>query len=91
MIGRWVECFVASPQVTLDNRSHGTESLLHPLLSEAQGPALLIHLKDVTIGFDDLIRLTSPTRLRGKSKGKEARRKVMCSLLILLFLSCMQS
>ena len=50
--------------VMADGRTHGSESLLHPLLASAQGPALLIHLHDVVISLDDLIRLASPTRLK---------------------------
>ena len=51
-------------EVLADARTHGAESLLHPLLASAQGPALLIHLHDVVLSLDDLIRLASPTRLK---------------------------
>ena len=53
-------------EMLLDEREHKKESLLHPRLAETQGPALIIHLKDVVLGFDDLIRLTSPSRLRNR-------------------------
>lgn len=48
----------------VDMREHERESLLHPLLSEAQGPALVVFLRDVTLSSEDLVRLL---HLRGTS------------------------
>jgi hypothetical protein len=52
-------------QVTLDLREYGRESLLGPLLSEAQGPALVVWLPDVVITSEDAVRLSSPMAGRG--------------------------
>ena len=48
--------------VTVDHRSHGTMSLLHPCLAPAQGPALLICFHDVAMEVDEVVRLTSPAK-----------------------------
>lgn len=49
-------------QVYVDTRQFGTESLVHPLLHETQGPALVMYLPDLTMHPDDIVRLQSPMK-----------------------------
>lgn len=52
----------ACVQVVVDERSHGTESLLHPLLAGVQGPALVIYLPGVVLSPDEVVGHMAPNR-----------------------------
>jgi len=48
--------------ITLDRRTHGKMSILHPCLSSAQGPALVVCFHDVHMEVDEIVRSTSPAK-----------------------------
>ena len=58
-------------QVTflMDYRPHKSESLLNPLLSQAQGPSLSVCFHDISIRVDDLIKSSSPSRYYSEALG----------------------
>ena len=53
--------------ITVDRRSHGTMSLLHPCLAPAQGPALVVCFHDVPMEVDEMVKLTSPVNYYSSS------------------------
>lgn len=49
-----------SVNIMIDNRTHGSESILHPMLNQAQGPGLIICFNNLLLEVDKLVRLSSP-------------------------------
>jgi hypothetical protein len=61
-------CGATGVTVTLDERCHGTQSLLQPNLGAFQGPALCIHLAGVTLTSEEISQLlgaSAPFKIRG--------------------------
>ncbi len=58
---------VKQVSITLDHRSFGTMSLLHPCLAAAQGPSLVVCFHDVAIEVDEIVKLTSPVNYYSSS------------------------
>jgi len=52
---------VTKVKIFADNRTHKDESLLHPGLTQGQGPALLVCFQDYVMNADDLVRLSAPS------------------------------
>mmetsp|Transcript_5524 Transcript_5524/g.11488 ORF Transcript_5524/g.11488 Transcript_5524/m.11488 type:complete len:204 (-) Transcript_5524:6446-7057(-) len=51
---------VTDVSVIIDYRTHGSESLLHPMLNRGQGPSLIISFHKAVLEVDNLVRLSSP-------------------------------
>ena len=56
----------------LDERRHGTQSLLSPALAPFQGPALCLYLPGVTLDAERVCRLLQPARRRRRRGARAA-------------------
>ena len=48
--------------ILFDHRAHKTESLLHPLLSCAQGPAIILCFHGTVMTVEDILRFMTPSK-----------------------------
>lgn len=51
----------SSCTITLDERTHASESLMHPALAEVQGLSMLIHMEGVLLTTEEVIKLLTKT------------------------------
>jgi len=56
-----------SVSVLFDKRVHRSESLLHPMLEGAQGPAVIVCLFDLVLDVESILPMTSPAHYYSQS------------------------
>eukprot|EP00753_Platysulcus_tardus_P021952 PLAT9175.3.p1 GENE.PLAT9175.3~~PLAT9175.3.p1 ORF type:complete len:2055 (-),score=888.62 PLAT9175.3:62-6163(-) len=56
---------VSAIDIYLDERSHSYEKLVHPALADVQGPAVVIHLRDMLLSRDLILPLLGESRPAG--------------------------